>query len=106
MTIWFQYSGHKREPNRTPIDYLSQRIVFDNFLSAIMAEVPCGLCNKHCDEDTECAHCSGCDKWHHMKCVSMTSFHLAVWSDANLYFLCRNCCFSENQYDLKKSLAK
>ena len=52
MTIWFQYSGHKREPNRTPIDYLSQRIVFDNSLSAIMAEVPCGLCNKHCDEDT------------------------------------------------------
>jgi len=24
-----------------------------------MAEVPCGLCNKHCDEDTECVHCSG-----------------------------------------------
>ena len=53
--------------NRTPLHYLSQRIVFDNFLSA-MAEVPCGLCDKHYD-DTECVHCGDCDKWHHMKCV-------------------------------------
>jgi hypothetical protein len=30
--------------------------------------------DKHCDEDTECVHCSSCDKWHHMKCVSMTSY--------------------------------
>jgi hypothetical protein len=37
-----------------------------------MAGVPCGLCDTHCDEDTECVHCSGCDKWHHMKCVPMT----------------------------------
>ena len=37
-----------------------------------MAEIPCGLCDKHYDEDTECVH-SGCDKWHHMKCVPMTS---------------------------------
>ena len=42
-----------------------------------MAEVPCGLCDTHCDEDTECVHCSGCDKWHHMKCVPMTSSQLA-----------------------------
>jgi hypothetical protein len=52
-----------------------------------MAEIPCGLCNKHCDEDTECVHCSGCDKWHHMKCVPMTSSQLAVWSDAKRFFL-------------------
>lgn len=71
-----------------------------------MAEVPCGLLDKHCDEDTECVHCSGCDKWHHMKCVSMTSSRLAVWSNANLDFLCRNCCFTENQYDPKKSLQR
>ena len=28
----------------------------------------------------------GCDKWHHIKCVPMTSSQLAVWSDANLSF--------------------
>jgi hypothetical protein len=51
-----------------------------------MAEIPCGLCNKHCDEDTECVHCSVCDKWHHMKCVPMTSSQLAVWADASFTY--------------------
>ena len=71
-----------------------------------MAGVLCGLCDKHCDEDTERVHCSGCDKCHHMKCVPMTSSQLAVSSDANLDCLCRNCCFTENQYDPRKSLQR
>ena len=69
-----------------------------------MSQYPCLMCDEECLNDT--IQCSNCEKWIHCSCVPMSPSLLDSWSDANLKFLCQECCFSDGKFDLKKSMRR
>ena len=69
-----------------------------------MSSYPCVQCDEECLNDT--IQCSDCERWVHSSCVPMTPDILSMWSDANLKFLCRKCCFTDGQFDAEKSLSR
>lgn len=68
---------------------------------------PCIKCTE-CTDDCviDAIQCTGCEKWVHTKCVPMSDVLLQKWSDANLSFLCENCCFTNEEFDGVKSLKR
>lgn len=73
--------------------------------SGTMAEnYPCKICHKECVLDT--IQCDFCCKWIHTDCVPMSAAKLKSWSQSNLQFLCKECCFYGGIFDFKKSLER
>jgi len=73
-------------------------------LKMSMLSYPCVICTEECQSDT--IQCSECEKWVHSQCVPMTEDMLEKWSDANLKFLCKECCFVGGHFDHKKCLQR
>jgi hypothetical protein len=65
---------------------------------------PCGVCEEECLDDT--IQCSECEKWTHRTCVPMEPEILNAWADANLKFLCKECCYEDGQFQQTKSLQR
>ncbi|CAG2228000.1 unnamed protein product [Mytilus edulis] len=69
-----------------------------------MALYPCVQCDEECVDCT--IQCSCCDRWVHSACVPMDDALLLAWSDVSLKFLCKDCCFTDNKYDMAKALER
>ena len=71
-----------------------------------MAEFPCAMCAQNCENDV--IQCTNCKNWVHRICVplSASKFQSWSWSCDNLDFLCRNCCFSNGQFDAAAALSR
>ena len=67
-----------------------------------MAIYPCVQCDEECLDGS--IQCVACEMWVHSACVPMSEELLSEWSDANMQFLCRNCCFTDGQFNGAKSL--
>ncbi|XP_061182449.1 uncharacterized protein LOC133194848 isoform X2 [Saccostrea echinata] len=65
---------------------------------------PCVQCKKRCRNNT--IQCCNCNRWVHVHCVPMSSSQLKMWSQPLLSFLCRDCCFTDNEYDFSKALER
>jgi len=65
---------------------------------------PCGICGEECLNDT--IQCSHCTKWTHSMCIPMEPDILKAWSDANMNFLCPDCCFEDGVFSQAKSLER
>jgi hypothetical protein len=65
---------------------------------------PCGVCEEECLDNT--IQCSECEKWTHRTCVPMEPEILNTWADANLKFLCKECCYEDGQFQQTKSLQR
>lgn len=65
---------------------------------------PCIQCKKQCHNDT--IQCSKCNRWVHNNCVPMSSVQLKTWAQPLLKFLCRECCFKDNEFDFLKALER
>lgn len=64
----------------------------------------CGICGEECLNDT--IQCSHCTKWMHSMCILMELDILKAWSDANMNFLCPDCCFDDEAFSQAKSLER
>ena len=63
-----------------------------------------GVCEEECLDDT--IQCSEYEKWTHRTCVPMEPEILNAWADANLKFLCKECCYEDGQFQQTKSLQR
>ena len=74
------------------------------FKMSNVLQYSCVVCDEECHEET--ISCCNCEDWVHIACVPMSKDLLDQWLDSNMKFLCRNCCFTEDQFDMGRSLQR
>ena len=97
---WFRTAeplGERRYENWNTHTHFLNYIHF-----GIMSEFPCVECSQECLDDT--LECSNCKNWVHRACVPLTASEFRAWSVNARTFLCKKCCFLDNNYDASAGL--
>ena len=69
-------------------------------------QCPCGICGKGVRRNQRGIACDGCDKWHHAKCIDMTTAEYIQLSNSTDYWHCRQCVlpqFTDSFFDSSSS---
>ena len=71
-----------------------------------LCNVPVELCGKGVRRNHRGIACDGCDKWHHAKCIDMTTAEYIQLSNSTDYWHCRQCVlpqFTDSFFDSSSS---
>lgn len=85
--------------------YIGKKKAHECYVLSILSKMsnkmsyPCVICDEECLVYT--IQCFQCEHWVHGECIPMTADLLQKWSDANMKFLCKDCCFADGHFDHK-----